>query len=163
MLSTALLLTASRVVGQADESIDPHLKQLTPLVGSWNVTFDWPGISVKEAKVTYRWVLDGKYLEARWSNMDGTDLGPELFTWDPARMVVRMWGFDSKSFCEAVWRVDGSKLIGEFSGTRFTGENTKRTVVLAFKDNSSIVATTTPGGADKPDGTATFVRVNKDD
>ena len=129
-----------------------------PLVGNWDVTFDWPGIPLKEAKVTYRWALGGKYLEARWSKKDGTDLGPELFTWDPVKEGIRMWGFDSESFYEATWRVDGKKWIGKFSGTRFTGEDTKGTIVLEFDKTSSVLLTHTPDGTEKPDGTAKFKR-----
>ena len=159
MLSTALLLAASMTIGQSGETADPNLKQLTPLVGSWKVTFDWPGMPFDEAKVTYRWKLKGRYLEARWSKTDGTDLGPELFAWDPIKKSIRMWGFDPESFYEATWSFDGKKWAGKFSGTRFTGEETESTIHLEFQNDSSISVQHTPKGADKPRGFAKFTRV----
>jgi hypothetical protein len=48
--------------------------------------------------------LDGKYLKANWTTVDGKELGPEWFTWDPIRKTFRMWGFDADNFYEATWQ-----------------------------------------------------------
>jgi hypothetical protein len=150
-------------VAQPEASIEANLKPLARLVGSWNATFDIPDFPFDETKVTYRWVLDGRYLEGRWSTTDGQDLGPELFTWDPAENLVRMWGFDTESFYEATWQLAGDQWIGKYSGTRFSGEKTNTTVSVEFKHADSIHIMFTPEGATEPVGTADLVRVNPGD
>ena len=107
------------------------------------MTFDVPELPVKEAMVTCNWMLDGKYLESRWCKMDGTDLGPELLTWDPINKTIKMWGFDTESFYEATWQIEGKKWTGKYAGTKFTGQPTKDTIVLEF-EGDSIVAEVHP-------------------
>ena len=160
MLSAAVVIAASIIAGQADgeNGIDQNLKALSPLVGSWNVEFEWPDLPVDKAKVTYRWVLNGKYLQAKWGTMDGEDLGPEYFAWDPTKEKIRLWGFDPWSFSKAVWRIDGDVWTGNYTGTKFTGESSKSTITLEFKGGNTVHVTRTPKGSEQPDGTATFVR-----
>lgn len=141
--------------------VDANLKKLEPLIGSWDVVFDSPVVSFKEAHVTYRWAMGGRYLEARWTLPDGTYLGPELFVWDPNRQAVRMWGFDVDSFYEATWRIDGTSWTCIFDGWRLAGDRVHSNVEMKFKDDGSIVATFTPVGTQKPDGTVTFRRAHE--
>jgi hypothetical protein len=158
---TTLFVATSMALGQTADSVDPNLKQLAPLVGSWNVTFDVPDIPFTEAKVTYKWVMEGKYLEARWSKPDGTYLGPELFVWDPIGKTIRMWGFDPESFYEATWSIEGRKFTGKYTGTRLKGEKTKDTIVLEFESDSSITAKATSDDPQKPGGSFSFTRVSQ--
>jgi hypothetical protein len=161
MLSTTVLLTASMIAGQAhgEKAIDPNLKPLTPLVGSWDVEFDWPDLPVEKAKVTYSWVLHGKYLEARWRAIDGEFLGSEYFAWDPTEKEIRLWGFDPWSFSKATWQISGDRWTGTYTSTRFDGTGSKNTITLVFKGSNTVHVTRTPKGSEQPDGTATFVRV----
>ena len=142
----------------AAEPADANLQQLAPLVGEWHVTFDLPGFPYTETKATYKWILGGRYLEARWYSMDGIELGPELFAWDPVSKVIRMWGFDSETFYEGVWQIDGPRWTSKYAGVRFAGEETKTDVVLEFKGDSEVLATLKSPDPDRP-GTAKFVRV----
>ena len=158
---SSVLLAASVTIGQADKAADPNLQQLAPIIGSWTVTFDDPEMPVKEARVTYTWMLDGKYIEASWSTLDGKDLGPELITWDPIKKTIKLWGFDTVSFYEATFQIEGKKWTGKYEGTKFTGERTKNTIVLEFKDDSTILTKSYHDGSDKVAGTSKFTRVDK--
>lgn len=160
MLSTTVLLAASMIAGQAhgEKAIDPNLKPLTPLVGSWDVEFDWPDLPVEKAKVTYSWVLHGKYLEARWRAIDGEFLGSEYFAWDPTEKEIRLWGFDPWSFSNATWKISGNKWTGTYTSVSFDGTGSKNTITLEFKGSNKVHVTRTPKGSEQPDGTAVFVK-----
>jgi hypothetical protein len=141
--------------------VDANLKQLEPLIGAWDVVFDSPVVPFREAHVTYRWAIGGRYLEASWTLPDATYLGPELFVWDPSREAVRMWGFDVDSFYDATWRIDGTRWTCIFDGWRLAGDKVHSTVEMNFRDDGSIVATFTPVGAEQPEGTVTFRRAQE--
>lgn len=153
-----VLLTASVTMGQADKPADPHLQQLAPIIGDWVATFDVPEMTLKEAKVRYQWILDGRFLEGRWYSMDGKELGPELFTWDPVTESIRMWGFDLESFYDATWQIDGRKWTGDYSATRFTGERMGDRFVLQFEGDSTILLKFIPSGSEQATGAGKFVR-----
>lgn len=138
--------------------VDANLKQLERLIGKWDVVFDAPAVPFREAHATYQWAIGGKYLEALWYLPDGTFLGPELFVWDPSREAVRMWGFDTNSFYDATWRIDGARWTCIFDGWQLAGDRVHSAVEMEFKDDGSILATFTPVGSDQPEGTVTFTR-----
>jgi hypothetical protein len=157
---SSIMLATSVTFGQADKALDANLQPLAPIIGSWTVTFDDPEMPVKEARVTCKWILDGKYIESRWSTLDGKDLGPEFITWDPTKKTFKLWGFDTSSFYEATFQIEGKKWTGKYEGTKLSGGRTKSTIILEFKDDSTVVTKLYRDGSDKVAGTSKFTRVD---
>lgn len=155
---SSIVIVASVTITQADKPADPHLQQLAPLVGTWTVDLDLPNFPIKRATVTTKWILGGRYLESRWRKMDGTDLGPEIFTWDPVDNIIKMWGFDSDTFYESMWQIEGTKWTGKYSGTGFVGQRSKSTIVLEFEGDSTIILKAFADGSDEATGSGRFTK-----
>ncbi len=157
IFSTAFL-AAAVVIGQAAGPANPHLQQLSPLVGSWTGNIDLPGLPDQNVKVTYQWTLEGKFLEARWQTLDGTDLGPEFFAWDPIHQTIKLWGFDPLSFYVATWHIDGNVWTGKYTGTQHGGDPTDSTIILEFGDDGTL---TLKGLAPDSDKTNVFGKLTR--
>lgn len=98
-----------------------------------------------ELKVTYKWVMDGKYLEATFGDLTGKRVGTEIFGWDAADKAVKMWGFDTESIYEGVWTFEGS--VAKFVGTSVlaTGVREKGNIVITFGGDTMTAVGTKPG------------------
>ncbi len=156
---SAAFLAAAAVIGQAGEPANPHLQQLSPLVGSWAGNLDLPGLPNQSVTVTYQWALEGKFLEARWQTLDGTDLGPEFFAWDPSNQTIKLWGFDPLSFYVAIWHIDGKVWTGKYSGTQHGGDPNDSTIILEFGDDDTLTLKGLAPDSDKPNEFGKLTRV----
>jgi hypothetical protein len=92
MLSTALLLAASMVVGQAGDT-EQHLKGLQWFVGEWRAEVQLqegiPGVAEKgdqmEVLGSHRWILGRNAIQVDWTHkINGAEvsMGRGLIGWD---------------------------------------------------------------------------------
>jgi len=105
----SVVLSCGLALGQSAELVNPHLKQLKPIVGQWKVHLELADEPALDAKVIYKWVMDGKFLEATWTDTKGKRIGTETFGWDAADKAVKMWGFDPDSIYAS-----SPEFVGEF-------------------------------------------------
>ena len=97
MFSTAFLLAASMVIGQAEEtpSAYEHLKPLEGFIGTWRhegvLLEDSPGIGPKGAKgiacISWKWIYGKNAIQWEWTfDFDGKKSGTTgLIMWDAAQ------------------------------------------------------------------------------
>jgi hypothetical protein len=137
---------------------EAEVKVLTPLVGTWEVAFDWPGIPFEKAIATNSWQLDGKYMVSQWRLPDGKELGAEIFTWNPVEKKIQMWGFDGDGFYQTLWSIDGNKFTAKYRTTTFSGQQSTSNIVLHVKSATKIVAETLSLETGKTLGTAVFTK-----
>jgi hypothetical protein len=131
MLSTAFLLAASMVLGQADgdDSDQKHVQELSWLIGRWEGQFVLPeGIpdlgppgSIVSDEQSLKWILNKRFIQYNFtSRIDGevASEGMELIGWDASSEQLRHWFFGSTGIHgSGVWRRDGEAWVLDWSGT----------------------------------------------
>ena len=126
MFSTALLLAASMVVGQAEgNAIPPDIsKELDSLTGTWEVTGTFKGNKI-EGTWSARWA-PGKHCLMRRSSLSGTPrakdrvIGIGVIGWDGATETITEQVFNDDNTSALVrWKVlPSGDWEGEVSGFR---------------------------------------------
>ena len=131
MLSTALLLAASMVVGQGDGVVSDQkqIHELGWLIGRWEGQFVLPeGIpdlgppgSIVSDEQSLRWILDKRFIQYNFtSRIDGevSAEGREVIGWDASSKHLVHWCFGSTGLHgSGVWRRDGEAWVLDWSGT----------------------------------------------
>ena len=128
MLSSALLLAASMVVGQAQASTPKeHLKDLKPLIGSWvyegPLHDEAPGLGDEGdtmfSSITYRWILDRNAIQIDWLtkiNGNKVDAGRSLIGWDETKRSIMEWAVTTDGSTSGPWKKEGEVWTYSFSG-----------------------------------------------
>jgi hypothetical protein len=155
MLSTALLLAASVVVGQAEETSSPsdHLECFGQFIGKWvykgPIKEDAPAMAEKgtEIVVHISWEQEfgGNVIESEWeASATGRHIGAgtSLIAWDPRENRIVSGGVDSRGGYRLgviAFSDDGQTYTRVGEGVDFKGRKTSGTVVITLKDEDTLV------------------------
>ena len=135
MLSTAIMLAASIVLGQA-EQVSPHyehLKGLEQFVGEWQTAMSQKGVEVFKGTATYKWAKNKPFLLATYCDEKGELVATEVFCWDAATSKMRLWSFKPDGGRnEAVISVEGNVFSGDYDMIQPDGTTKKAKVKGKF-------------------------------
>jgi hypothetical protein len=183
MLSTAVLLAASMVVGQADGpgSNYEHLEKIEWLIGEMEWTSeaedDVPGVCEKGDKLCgwaeHEWVLNKNAIEVHVKIKTATE-GKEVLAyrgmigWDAKEGKIVSAGFDSTGGRGmSTWVQDGDSWSLKGKGCNGEGKETSSTLIVAKVDDNHISIHTVDrweGGEKLPDGVRVVcTRLSDDD
>ena len=150
MLSTALLLAASMVVGQAEKPDLLH-EWANDFGGTWTsnqaAERELPGL-LKQGETfdvisTVKWALEGSVLQI--DNIATKSNGQQialtgLIAWDPSTQKVKMvWFHEATAWGELLYRKEGDKWIADWSmiDTDGTRETSKLTMTLTDRNTQT--------------------------
>ncbi len=125
-LPLVLLLMASPPEKGVPMSSQDQLKPLEYLVGgTWTAEGDLPGAGHYTAERTYRWTLDGNFIEQhhvmRFSGGQIETKG--IIGWDPEKKAIVAWGFGSDGGVATSRADDATAVEVRFEGQRVGGFN----------------------------------------
>ena len=157
MLSTALLLAMSMVMGQAEKADQPtqkvatneHLKVLEPLIGTWlhkhPAGIDWESVGVKTGdplitRAVYSWVANGNGIQlVRTEELPSGKLiferRRELIAWNAeTKQIVsfRIGPRGRSAHCK--WKQEGEDWIMECDFVETTGERESKEQRITVRD-----------------------------
>lgn len=136
-LTVSVLFAGRPFVSLGADTHDPNLTPLRPMVGQWAVDFKATSPAVqRQYTVTYKWIMGGKFLEATFLDEKGAHDCTEIFGWDAADKVIKIWGFDTGSLYEGSFSFQGNVWKSQFTSVRPSGERSKTDVVITFTDDS---------------------------
>ena len=142
----ALVIAASAVVGQLDESgsTSEHLKELQYFVGEWKYEGE-DGDDKITGETKAEWIHDKSFVLVRsvikrpdGSKMDFT----EVIGWDPVKKQVRSWGFGGLGgFGQSTWTKNGNKwtMNSDQPWIRWNGDRLTGTTVRVIIDEDTYV------------------------
>ena len=145
MLSTALLLAASMVVGQnaLSSTTEAQFKEYgQSMVGSWTgeatLAADWQGFGAKGEKITgeavSKWILGKKAIQGSWKL--GGAKGKSLTVWCPASKQIKVFQVhDSGDFTEAIITREGDKWAFKYAGESAEGKTISGASTLTVADD----------------------------
>ena len=142
----ALVIAASAVVGQLDESgsTREHLKELQYFVGEWKYEGEDAGETVT-GETRAEWINDKSFVLVRsvTKQPDGTQMHfTEVIGWDPVKKQVRSWGFGGLGgYGQFAWTKNGSRWImkSERPWIRWNGDRLTGTTVREVIDDNTYV------------------------
>ena len=166
MLSTAVLMTASLVVGQAEREQIPTeaITELSRFVGVWEMVGEEGDDSYK-AEYHFE-PVKGNYalrFQCRWSGAwEGRGFG--MMAWDGSKKeIFSPEGYDDGSICRLHYRIEKpGVLIGETQNSLANKGEYKARIRLKFEDKDCYTWTATEATLDgeaQPDMTLRFTRV----
>ena len=175
MLSSAVVLAASMVLGQADTSdiARRELKEFgDAVVGRWMgeivLVADMPGIGKKGDKLngycTIAWILDRTAIQWDWNI--GSLTGRSITAWDARTKQIKEYGTDSSGeILEKTIAKDGDKWVWKFVRIATDGTKSESTTTVMIEDGGLThvhVGTNRLRGSEKlPDYRDVWKRVNK--
>ncbi len=170
MLSYAsVVLVASLTLGQADQQNQTDdFKKLRGFIGTWEAKDVQALEGVGDVLVSWKPVLDGKFIEHRYVFKLGVDnedfRGLALFGRDPADGKVHGWGFDNRGGFMAMeltgWDGNRSNWSTTFSNADGTMEKSKANE-FELQDKNSYRWMLAIAGGDRSE--AIFRRAAKED
>ena len=119
------------------ESKYAHLQPLEWLIGTW--TAKSPG---RTSETTFEWTRNKNFIKRTFTIKLGDEdytitKGTQLIGYDPSRDEIRSWLFDSESgFAEAVWSVEGGRIVGQSSCVLSDGSTAQSTEILTRVDDN---------------------------
>jgi hypothetical protein len=175
MLSTAMLLVTSMVVGQPETGRDSLNELGAIFLGDWSgqtkSPFDLEGVCRKGDKIdilrSTEWVLDKLALVRKSTyQIDGKQVaqGVSLITWIAPKKQIRAFYTDSiGSTIQSTWRKRGDSWVCQDRGVAGDGRKLSSRVVVKFdEEGDRYTAITTErilGGEELPETKITYSRV----
>ena len=162
MLSTALLLVGSMVVGQAE--VPEQFKEYgKAFAGKWISEFeldaDIPGVAKRGDKVAVRgttdWILENTAVEGNWSadlNGKPAGTGKWIASWDRSSNEIVSFGVDSfGGRGQSVFKKVGDRWIETATYVGPDGRKTTETSIIVFSDDGNTQSVEITGRI-SPDG-----------
>lgn len=162
-LAISILFAGRPLLGLGADTHDANLTPLRPMVGQWKVDYKATDPPIqRQYTVTYKWIMGGKFLEATFLDEKGVHDCTEIFGWDAADKVIKIWGFDTGSLYQGPFSFNGNVWKSQFSSVRPSGERKKTDVVITFAKDS-FKAIGTDAVATTPAFEAVFKRIKEGD
>ena len=162
MLSTALVLTASMVLGQV-EAPEQFKEYGKSFAGEWTGEFELdaniPGVAKAGDKAavrgTTKWILNNTALEGNWSadlNGKPAGTGKWIAGWDRSSSEIVSFGFNSfGGRGQSVFKKVGDRWIETATFVGADGRKNTETSIIVFSDNGNTQSIEVTGRI-SPDG-----------